>query len=70
MIVRRSLHSIRFPYKLHDKSLPCKPDIACQLPGGYKPVIFVQNAAVGTEGQTPADSNPTNIPDFCFGKIN
>ena len=38
MIVRRFLHSQGFRYKLHDKSLPGKPDIV--LPK-YKTVIFV-----------------------------
>jgi len=38
MIVRRFLHANGFRYKLHDKSLPGKPDIV--LPK-YKTVIFV-----------------------------
>lgn len=38
MLVRRFLHSQGFRYKLHDKSLPGKPDIV--LPK-YKTVIFV-----------------------------
>jgi DNA mismatch endonuclease Vsr len=38
MLVRRFLHSHGFRYKLHDKSLPGKPDIV--LPK-YKTVIFV-----------------------------
>ncbi|MFW5982990.1 MAG: very short patch repair endonuclease [bacterium] len=38
MIVRRFLHKNGFRYKLHDKTLPGKPDIV--LPK-YKTVIFV-----------------------------
>lgn len=38
MIVRKFLHANGFRYKLHDKSLPGKPDIV--LPK-YKTVIFV-----------------------------
>ena len=38
MLVRRYLHSQGFRYKLHDKSLPGKPDIV--LPK-YKTVIFI-----------------------------
>lgn len=38
MIVRRALHKAGFRYRLHDKKLPGKPDIA--LPK-YKTVIFV-----------------------------
>jgi len=38
MLVRRFLHSKGFRYKLHDKTLPGKPDIV--LPK-YKTVIFV-----------------------------
>jgi len=38
MLVRRFLHANGFRYKLHDKSLPGKPDIV--LPK-YKIVIFV-----------------------------
>ncbi len=29
MLVRRFLHANGFRYKLHDKSLPGKPDIVC-----------------------------------------
>jgi DNA mismatch endonuclease Vsr len=38
MLVRRFLHANGFRYKLHDKSLPGKPDIV--LPK-YKTAIFV-----------------------------
>jgi DNA mismatch endonuclease (patch repair protein) len=38
MIVRRGLHAMGFRYRLHDKSLPGKPDLV--LPK-YKAVIFV-----------------------------
>ncbi len=38
MLVRRFLHANGFRYKLHDKSLPGKPDIV--LPK-YKTVIFL-----------------------------
>lgn len=38
MIVRKFLHARGFRYKLHDKSLPGKPDIV--LPK-YKTVIFI-----------------------------
>lgn len=38
MLVRRFLHANGYRYKLHDKSLPGKPDIV--LPK-YKTVIFV-----------------------------
>jgi DNA mismatch endonuclease (patch repair protein) len=38
MLVRRFLHAQGFRYKLHDKSLPGKPDIV--LPK-YKTVIFI-----------------------------
>ncbi len=39
MLVRRFLHAEGFRYKLHDKTLPGKPDIV--LPK-YKTIIFVQ----------------------------
>jgi len=35
MLVRRFLHSNGYRYKLHDKSLPGKPDIACPLADGF-----------------------------------
>lgn len=38
MIVRRGLHAMGFRYRLHDKSLPGKPDLV--LPK-YNAVIFV-----------------------------
>lgn len=38
MIIRRGLHAMGFRYRLHDKSLPGKPDLV--LPK-YKAVIFV-----------------------------
>ena len=38
MLVRRFLHANGFRYKLHDKSLPGKPDIILSK---YKTVIFV-----------------------------
>jgi DNA mismatch endonuclease, patch repair protein len=38
MVVRRFLHSRGFRYKLHDKTLPGKPDIV--LPK-YKTIIFI-----------------------------
>jgi DNA mismatch endonuclease (patch repair protein) len=38
MLVRKFLHTNGYRYKLHDKSLPGKPDIV--LPK-YKAVIFV-----------------------------
>lgn len=38
MIVRRALHNAGFRYRLHDRTLPGKPDIV--LPK-YKTVIFV-----------------------------
>jgi len=38
MLVRRYLHGLGFRYKLHDKTLPGKPDIV--LPK-YKTVIFI-----------------------------
>lgn len=38
MLVRKFLHAKGFRYKLHDKSMPSKPDIV--LPK-YKTVIFV-----------------------------
>ena len=38
MLVRRFLHANGYRYKLHDKSLPGKPDIV--LPK-YKTVIFI-----------------------------
>ena len=65
MLVRRFLHANGFCYKLHDKSLPGKPDIV--LPK-YKTVIFVQIVAVGTEGQTAGNSEGTNKQDFYLGK--
>ena len=39
MLVRKFLHANGFRYKLHDKSLPGKPDIVLSK---YKTVIFVQ----------------------------
>ncbi len=41
LLVRRFLHANGFRYKLHDKSLPGKPDIV--LPK-YKTVIFVNGS--------------------------
>ena len=50
MIVRRFLHANGFRYKLHDRSLPGKPDIV--LPK-YKTVIFVH----GCFGMGMKDAN-------------
>jgi DNA mismatch endonuclease, patch repair protein len=38
MIVRRGLHAMGFRYRLHDKSLPGKPDLVFPK---YKAVVFV-----------------------------
>lgn len=38
MIVRRGLHGLGFRYRLHDKTLPGKPDLVFQK---YRAVIFV-----------------------------
>ncbi len=35
MLVRKFLHANGYRYKLHDKSLPGKPDIACPLADGF-----------------------------------
>ncbi|MGN6196955.1 MAG: hypothetical protein ACTHOB_18585 [Ginsengibacter sp.] len=35
MLVRKFLHANGHHYKLHDKSLPAKPDIACPLADGF-----------------------------------
>ncbi|RNI40172.1 hypothetical protein EFY79_02430 [Hanamia caeni] len=59
MLVRKFLHANGFRYKLHDKSLPGKPDIV--LPK-YKTVIFVENIALGTDGQTAGNSKSQRPP--------
>ncbi|MEP7232273.1 MAG: hypothetical protein ABI691_18565 [Ginsengibacter sp.] len=45
VLVRRFLHANGFRYKLHDKSLPCKPGIVLPRRSGgflpkYKTLIF------------------------------
>jgi G:T-mismatch repair DNA endonuclease (very short patch repair protein) len=43
MIVRKFLHTNRFRYKLHDKSLPGKPDIIPFLLITFELNILFQN---------------------------
>src|SRR3984885_14616874 len=66
MVVRRFLHANGFRYKLHDKSLPGKPDIV--LPK-YKVVIFIHGCFWhGHEGCTKA-ALPMSRTDWWKSKI-
>src|SRR5665647_1875389 len=66
LLVRQFLHANGYRYKLHDKSLPGKPDIV--LPK-YKTIIFIHGCFWhGHEGCKKSALPTTNI-EFWKGKI-
>ena len=67
MIVRRFLHANGFRYKLHDKTLPGKPDIV--LPK-YKTVIFVHGCFWHGHEGCKYYVIPKTRTDFWVDKIN
>jgi DNA mismatch endonuclease, patch repair protein len=67
MIVRKFLHSNGFRYKLHDKSLPGKPDIV--LPK-YKTVIFVHGCFWHGHKNCKYYVIPKTRTDWWLNKIN
>jgi len=67
MLVRRFLHGKGFRYKLHDKSLPGKPDIV--LPK-YKTVIFVHGCFWHGHKKCKYFVVPKTRTDWWLNKIN
>ena len=67
MLVRRFLHANAFRYKLHDKSLPGKPDIV--LPK-YKTVIFVHGCFWHGHSNCKYFVVPKTRTDWWLNKIN
>lgn len=64
MLVRKALHAAGFRYRLHDKSLPGKPDIV--LPS-RKTVIFVNGCF--WHGHETCYREPKSNKDFWVPKI-
>lgn len=67
MIVRKYLHAQGFRYKLHDKTLPGKPDIV--LPK-YKTVIFVHGCFWHGHKNCKYFVVPKTRTDWWLNKIN
>jgi len=67
MLVRKFLHAHGFRYKLHDKSLPGKPDIV--LPK-YKTVIFVHGCFWHGHSSCKYFVVPKTRTDWWLNKIN
>jgi DNA mismatch endonuclease (patch repair protein) len=67
MMVRKILHANGFRYKLHDKSLPGKPDIV--LPK-YKTVIFVHGCFWHGHKNCKYFVVPKTRTDWWLNKIN
>jgi DNA mismatch endonuclease (patch repair protein) len=67
MLVRRFLHANGFRYKLHDKTLPGKPDIV--LPK-YKTVIFVHGCFWHGHENCKYFVVPKTRTDWWLNKIN
>src|SRR5215212_1918044 len=66
MLVRRFLHANGFRYKLHDKSLPGKPDIV--LPK-YKTVVFVHGCFWHQHKGCRKSVRPTSNIEFWNAKL-
>ena len=67
MLVRKFLHANGYRYKLHDKSLPGKPDIV--LPK-YKTVIFVHGCFWHGHSNCKYYVVPKTRTDWWLNKIN
>jgi DNA mismatch endonuclease (patch repair protein) len=67
MLVRKFLHANGFRYKLHDKSLPGKPDIV--LPK-YKTVIFINGCFWHGHTNCKYFVVPKTRTDWWLNKIN
>ena len=67
MLVRKFLHANGYRYKLHDKSLPGKPDIV--LPK-YKTVIFVHGCFWHGHSNCKYYVVPKSRTDWWLNKIN
>lgn len=67
MLVRRFLHAHGFRYKLHDKTLPGKPDIV--LPK-YKTVIFIHGCFWHGHKDCKYFVVPKTRTDWWMNKIN
>ena len=66
MLVRKFLHANGFRYKLHDKTLPGKPDIV--LPK-YKTVIFVHGCFWHGHKECKYSTIPKTRTEWWFNKI-
>lgn len=66
MIVRKSLHANGFRYKLHDKTLPGKPDIVLQK---YKTVIFVHGCFWHHHNNCKLGKIPPNNQEYWIPKL-
>jgi DNA mismatch endonuclease (patch repair protein) len=67
LLVRRFLHAQGFRYKLHDKSLPGKPDLV--LPK-YKTVIFINGCFWHGHANCKFFKVPQTRTDWWLNKIN
>jgi DNA mismatch endonuclease (patch repair protein) len=67
MLVRRFLHANGFRYKLHDKTLPGKPDIV--LPK-YKTVIFIHGCFLHGHKNCKYYVVPKTRTEWWLNKIN
>lgn len=67
LIVRKFLHGLGFRYKLHDKTLPGKPDLV--LPK-YKTVIFIHGCFWHGHSKCKYYVVPKTRTDWWVNKIN
>ena len=67
MLVRRYLHGNRLRYRLHDKSLPGKPDIV--LPK-YKTIIFIHGCFWHHHSSCKLGKIPSQNEKYWMKKIN
>lgn len=67
LIIRKALHQKGFRYRLHNKSLPGKPDLVFPR---YNCVIFVHGCFWHGHGKCRIARIPKSNVDFWFQKIN
>jgi len=66
MIVRRLLHSMGYRYRLHDKALPGKPDLAF---AGRKKVIFIHGCFWHGHDCKRGARIPSTRQDYWLSKV-
>ena len=67
LLVRKFLHALGFRYKLHDKTLPGKPDIVLSK---YKTIIFIQGCFWHGHSNCSYFKVPKTRTDWWLHKIN